>query len=105
MAGWKSCLCAQGRCRTCSRNASRSLGGYMSRRTQMVIAAAATAGAACLVALLRHKRVKTLPYGYGIKLKKSVTVNKAPEVLYRYWRNLENLPQFMQNVAGVRVID
>lgn len=41
----------------------------------------------------------------GIKIEKSIIVNKAPEELYRFWRNLENLPRFMDHLQAVRVID
>jgi uncharacterized membrane protein len=37
--------------------------------------------------------------------KKSVTIQKSPEELYRYWRNLENLPQFMNYLESVKVLD
>lgn len=41
----------------------------------------------------------------GIKVEKSVVINKSPEELYRYWRNFENLPRFMDNLKSVKVID
>lgn len=41
--------------------------------------------------------------GRGIKVEKSVTVNKSPEELYRFWRNFENLPRFMDHLESVRV--
>jgi uncharacterized membrane protein len=36
-------------------------------------------------------------------VEKSVTVNKSPEELYRFWRNFENLPRFMDHLESVRV--
>ncbi|HEY0404258.1 MAG TPA: SRPBCC family protein [Pyrinomonadaceae bacterium] len=41
--------------------------------------------------------------GRGIKVEKSVTVSKPPEELYRFWRNFENLPRFMDHLESVRV--
>ncbi len=41
--------------------------------------------------------------GRGIKVEKSVTVNRQPEELYRFWRNFENLPRFMDHLESVRV--
>jgi uncharacterized membrane protein len=41
----------------------------------------------------------------GIKIEKSVTINKSPEELYQFWRNLENLPQFMNHLESVEVTD
>ncbi len=39
----------------------------------------------------------------GIKVEKSVTVSRSPEELYRYWRNFENLPRFMNHLESVHV--
>lgn len=47
----------------------------------------------------------TIPAHRGIKVEKSVTVNKSPEELYRFWRNFENLPRFMDHLESVRVDD
>ncbi len=44
-------------------------------------------------------------HGEGIKAEKSVTINKAPEELYRFWRNFENLPRFMKHLEAVRGLD
>ncbi len=35
----------------------------------------------------------------------SVTINRSPEELYQYWRNLENLPNFMYHLERVEVMD
>lgn len=40
-----------------------------------------------------------------IKVEKTVTINKSPEELYRFWHNFENLPTFMKHLKNVRVID
>lgn len=45
----------------------------------------------------------SVPAHRGIKVEKSVTVNKSPEELYRFWRNFENLPRFMDHLESVRV--
>ena len=39
----------------------------------------------------------------GIKVEKSVTINRSPEELYRFWRNFENLPRFMNHLESVHV--
>lgn len=36
---------------------------------------------------------------------KSITINRTPEALYSFWRNFENLPQFMHHLEAVHVID
>jgi uncharacterized membrane protein len=37
----------------------------------------------------------------GTHVAESVTINRPIEELYRFWRNLENLPQFMQHLESV----
>lgn len=37
----------------------------------------------------------------GIKVEKSVTINRSPEELFRYWRNFENLPRIMNHLEAV----
>lgn len=39
----------------------------------------------------------------GFKVEKSVNINKSPEELYRFWRNFENLPRFMNHLEDVTV--
>ena len=42
----------------------------------------------------------------GTVVEESVTINRPVEELYRFWRNLENLPQFMTHLESVeRVTD
>jgi uncharacterized membrane protein len=41
--------------------------------------------------------------GHGVKVERSVTINKSPEELYRFWLNFENLPRFMDHLEEVRV--
>ncbi|MFB2922438.1 MULTISPECIES: SRPBCC family protein [Aerosakkonema] len=41
----------------------------------------------------------------SIKVEKTVTINKSPEELYRFWHNFENLPRFMKHLKHVKVYD
>lgn len=41
----------------------------------------------------------------AIKTEKTVTINRSPEELYRFWRNFENLPLFTKHLQQVRVYD
>jgi uncharacterized membrane protein len=45
------------------------------------------------------------PYKQTVKIERAVTVNASPGELYRFWRNLENLPRFMIRLASVRVMN
>lgn len=40
-----------------------------------------------------------------IEVVRSMTINRRPEDLYRFWRRVENLPQVMRHLESVRVID
>jgi uncharacterized membrane protein len=52
-----------------------------------------------------HGDQVSVPYGRGVRVEKSVTINSTPEQLYRFWRNFENLPRFMDHLDSVKVID
>jgi uncharacterized membrane protein len=41
----------------------------------------------------------------GIKVERSITVNRPPDVLYDFWRNFENLPLIMNHLESVKVLD
>lgn len=43
--------------------------------------------------------------GRGILLDETVTVNAPLSEVYSFWRNLENLPEFMEHLEQVKVID
>jgi uncharacterized membrane protein len=43
--------------------------------------------------------------GQGIKVEQSVTINRPVVEVYRFWRNFENLPRFMDHLESVTVID
>jgi uncharacterized membrane protein len=77
----------------------------MNRKTQILMAGAGVAAGFYTVRALSGKHINTLPYGYGIKLKKAVTVNRPAELLYSYWRNLTNLPMLFDNLLSIEVMD
>jgi len=42
----------------------------------------------------------------SIRVEKTVTIlNRSPEELYQFWRNLENLPTFMKHLKSVQVVN
>jgi uncharacterized membrane protein len=78
----------------------------MRRSNQLIIAGlGATAIGYGVKRVLGRKSINTLPWGYGTKLKKSVTVNRSAEELYNHWRNLENIPKFIGDIVSVKIID
>lgn len=47
----------------------------------------------------------SVPYGRGVRVEESVTINASPERIYAFWRNFANLPRFMNNLEEVEVRD
>jgi uncharacterized membrane protein len=41
----------------------------------------------------------------GNQVNKAVTINRSAEDLYQFWRNFENLPQFMDHLVSVKNLD
>jgi uncharacterized membrane protein len=41
----------------------------------------------------------------GVSIEKTITINRTPEEVYRFWHNFENLPRFMEHLESVRVLD
>jgi uncharacterized membrane protein len=50
-------------------------------------------------------RQVSVPYGRGVAVEESVTINASPEQVYGFWRNFTNLPRFMNNLESVEVRD
>jgi uncharacterized membrane protein len=46
-----------------------------------------------------------VPGNRGIKTEQSIEINKSPAEAYHFWRQLENLPRFMDHVETVERID
>ena len=53
----------------------------------------------------RGSPVASVGRGQGIKVEQSVTINRPVLEVYRFWRNFENLPRFMDHLESVTVID
>jgi uncharacterized membrane protein len=45
----------------------------------------------------------SVPAQHGGRVEEAITIDRSPEELYRYWRNFENLPRFMQHLKSVTV--
>ncbi len=41
----------------------------------------------------------------GVSIEKTITINRSPEEVYRFWHNFENLPRFMEHLESVKVYD
>ena len=76
--------------------------------TKVVTAAAAVAGVAALDLLCSEqlsRRPDADAADGALHAKKSITVNRSPDEVYRFWHNFENLPRFMNHLESVRIID
>jgi uncharacterized membrane protein len=49
----------------------------------------------------RHGAAASVAAGHGVKIEKSITINKSPEELYQFWSRFENLPRVMRNLESV----
>jgi uncharacterized membrane protein len=47
----------------------------------------------------------SVPYGKGIRVEESLTIDASAERIYAFWRNVENLPRFMHRVETVAKLD
>lgn len=72
----------------------------MSKRDRGLRAAATFSGVAALGAIARRRRG-----GHPARTTQAITVNKPVDEVYRFWRDLENLPRFMRHLQAVDVID
>jgi uncharacterized membrane protein len=53
----------------------------------------------------RTSPVASVGRGDGIKVEQAVTINRPREEIFRFWRNFENLPRFMDHLEAVQVVD
>ncbi len=45
----------------------------------------------------------SIPYEMGVKVQRAITVSRDRGEVFRFWRNLENLPKFMKHLKSVKV--
>jgi uncharacterized membrane protein len=89
----------------------RALRSDHTRRNRVAAATAAVVGLTVLDALTRQRLAResgTRPVARrprGIQIRKAITIDRPRDEVYRFWRNFENLPRFMQHLERVRVLD
>jgi uncharacterized membrane protein len=72
-------------------------------RGRLAAAAAAIAGVTALDVIFSRRLGRGGPTNIGaIRVVKSVTINRTPEELYRFWRDFNNLPRFMKHLESVQ---
>jgi uncharacterized membrane protein len=74
-------------------------------KKRIAMAAGAVVGAVALDAYAASRfRAKTKAQK-AIQYKQSITIGRSPEEVYRFWRDLERLPELMGHLQSVRKID
>jgi uncharacterized membrane protein len=49
--------------------------------------------------------VTSVRRGEGVRVDERIVINRARSEVYRFWRDLENLPRFMDHLESVTVLD
>ena len=89
----------------------RALRSNYGRRNRVAAATAAVAGITILDILAGQRLAHepgprpTARRRRGIQVRKAITIDRPRDEVYRFWRNFENLPRFMQHLERVRVLD
>jgi len=53
----------------------------------------------------RVSPVASVGRGQGVKVEKTIVIDRGAHELYAFWRDFENLPRFMEHLESVTVID
>jgi len=77
----------------------------LSRERHPLGAVMATTGAGLIWRSARGDTRARLAGSRGVNVDESFSINRAPQELYEFWRNLELLPRVMPELSSVRVID
>jgi uncharacterized membrane protein len=76
------------------------------KRGRATFATAAVAGVTALDVLCSQKVSKRRYVNISaVHVRKSLTVNKSPQELYKFWRNFEAFPSFMNHLKSVKILD
>jgi uncharacterized membrane protein len=49
----------------------------------------------------RHSPQAAIPAGHGVRVDRTITINRSLQEMWRFWRNLENLPRVMSHLERV----
>lgn len=87
-----------------------AMAGRRGRDNRVVMASAVVAGITVLDMLAAYENQRLTRSGQreapgAIRIRTSVSINRSPEACYRFWRNFDNFPSFMQHVDEVRTLD
>ena len=76
------------------------------KRGKVAAATAAVAGVTALDIIWSRQlsRSPDATMNGAVRVKTAITVNRSPEDLYRFWRDIKHLPRIMTHLESVRVI-
>jgi uncharacterized membrane protein len=78
-----------------------------SKRNRVTVATTAVLGVAALDLYCAQQLSRREDRGEDreVRVKKSVLINRSPQEVYQFWRDLSNLPKFMSHIESVQIID
>lgn len=83
-----------------------AMGSRRADQSRIVATGAAVAGITILDVLAASRLGSgETSLARGLQLSRSVTINKTPDEIYRFWRRLDSLPQFLSHLESVETID
>lgn len=74
-------------------------------RDRLLTATAAVLGVTAIDVLAARRQRRAAERRRTQELTRTITINRRPEEIYDFWRDLENLPQFMAHVCSVERLD
>ncbi len=83
----------------------RSIGGLLEALLGGGLIYRGASGHCSMYSALRMNTAGQNIFPPAIRVQKSIRVNRDPQSVYAQWRRLENLPQFMDNIESVTVLD
>src|SRR3954470_10879081 len=78
-----------------------AMGSRRANKGRLAGAVAAVAGVTALDVICSRQ---ISGRGHPIRVERSLTIDRSPADLYAFWRNFEQLPQFMNHLKSVKVI-
>lgn len=87
-----------------------AVAGSPAQRNRVALSSALVAGITVLDMLAAYENQRMARAGQreapgAIRVRKSLNINRSPDECYRFWRDFENFPSFMQHVDEVRTLD
>jgi uncharacterized membrane protein len=84
---------------------SAALASPKANRGRVLTATAAVAGVTALDVICAQqlsRRRGTMTESGAVRVQQSLAINRAPEDLYQFWRDFQNLPRFMYHLESVQ---